>query len=318
MTPENARYWYPLSYTDAEAEIARCEAEALLSDLQFVGPIAVSSVLREPSRTAHFSARLLPLARAPNCTDLLEAVRVLGLSAERFKIEIRHLHCPKSTAYHPLASALGAAIKGQADLTTPATRFWALETEDGWWFGQVQAAASKPWQRFAPHRHTFSSALPPRLALACVAMACPEGGTFLDPCCGCGTLVSQAAGAGLTAVGADINPRMVWLTRKNLVEMNLRALVCRADARNVSGCFSGMATNLPYGKYLSRPPGLYQAIAANLVRQTKRAVFVSAEECTTLWEEAGFKVARVARVTAGAVTRYVHVCLSEANRPNAK
>ncbi len=318
MSDGNTRYWYTLSYTEAEAEIARCEAETLLGDVELVGPVALSPLLRDPSRAAHLGARLLPLARAATWQGLLEAVQALRLSASRFKIEVRHLHSAKSTAYRPLASALGAAIQGDADLTSPNTRFWALETQEGWWFGQVEATASKPWQAFAPHEHTFSSALPPRLALACVAMACPDGETFLDPCCGCGTLVLQAAGIGLTAVGADISPRMVWLTRKNLRQMNLRALVCRADARSIGGCFDGVATNLPYGKYLSRPPGLYEAIAANLVRQTKRAVLVGAEDCSRLWEEAGFRVAHMARVSAGALTRYLHVCMSEVEREGRK
>jgi tRNA G10 N-methylase Trm11 len=317
MKQESPRYWYPLSYAEAEADIALAEAEILLGDAQFLGPIAVSSVLREPRHTAHLSARLLPLARAASADALLEEVGALDLSAERFMVHVRHLHTAKSAEYRSLASQLGSVIGGSADLTDPETLFWALETADGWWFGQVEASASQPWRRFAPHEHTFSSALPPRLASACVSMACPEGGAFLDPCCGCGTLVLQAAGIGLTAVGADLSMRMVWLTRKNLRQMNLRALVCRADARSIAGAFDGVATNLPYGKYLARPPGLYEDIARNLAAQVRRAVLVCAEDCTSLWQQAGFRVPRVARLSAQALVRYIHVCTSALAGSNA-
>ena len=313
MTEAAPRYWYPLSYTEAEADIARAEAACLLSDLEFVGPLAISSTRREPRRSAHLRARLAPLARAESADELVAAVSRIGLGAELFKIEVHHLHCPKNAAYHRLADELGAVIDGGVDLRHPQTLFWALETTRGWWFGQVEALSTRGWRAVTPHEHTFSSALPPRLALACVSMACGDGHTFLDPCCGCGTMVLQAAALGLTAVGADLNPRMVWLTRRNLREMNLRALVCRADARSIAGRFDGVAANLPYGRYLPTQTGLYEAIAANLVSWARRAVFVAGADYAHTWAEAGFQVVLTARVKSQSLTRWVHVCTATAS-----
>ena len=312
MKQDSPPFWYTLSYTEPEREIAQAEAEALLGDAEIVGAIAVSPARIDPSRAAYVSARLAPIARALDAEALLEMVRRAGLEALRFKVEVRHMHAPKSASYQSLTSALGSVIGGRADLERPHDRFWALETAAGWWFGRVEAVGARAWGRFAPKKEwTFSSALPPRLALACVNLACPRGSTFLDPCCGCGTLVLQAAAIGLTAVGADLNPKMVWLARKNLAHMSLSALVCLADARTIGSRFAGVATNLPYGKYLVRSSDLYEDIADNLASQTKRAVFVTGDECSHLWRQAGFAVTRVLRVPSGSVVRYVHLCLSE-------
>jgi len=307
-------YWYSLSYTEAEAEIARSEARALLPDAEVHGPVVVSALLRDPDRTAFVSARLVPLARASSAAELVSTVAALGLSAERFKVEVKHSHAKKTTAYHALASALGRVIGGSVDLSNPAVVFRALETKEGWWFGQVEGSSSRRWERFAPGESTFSSAFPPRWALACVNLACPNGGRFLDPCCGSGTLVLQAAGLGLTAVGVDSNPRMVWLTRKNIEKAGLPALTFVADARTLGGQFTGIAANLPYGRYLRREPALYEAIAENLAPRAARLVLVAAEDCTGLWEAAGLSVLEVARAPSGNLTRYIHICAGQ-SRP---
>ncbi len=49
-----------------------------------------------------------------------------------------------------------------------------------------------------------------------VRACCPPGGTVLDPCCGSGTSLVAAALAGRAAIGLDISPAAVALSRKRL------------------------------------------------------------------------------------------------------
>ncbi len=51
-----------------------------------------------------------------------------------------------------------------------------------------------------------------------VRACCPPGGTVFDPCCGSGTTLVAALGAGRTAIGADASPAAVELTSQRLRE----------------------------------------------------------------------------------------------------
>ena len=49
-----------------------------------------------------------------------------------------------------------------------------------------------------------------------VRACCPEGGVVLDPCCGSGTALVAAAGAGRRGMGCDLNPDAVRIARGRL------------------------------------------------------------------------------------------------------
>ncbi len=69
-----------------------------------------------------------------------------------------------------------------------------------------------------PHRDLRSGTLPPKLARIMVNLArIPPGGSLLDPFCGSGTILTEAALAGVqTVAGADISPAAVEQSRRNL------------------------------------------------------------------------------------------------------
>lgn len=68
-----------------------------------------------------------------------------------------------------------------------------------------------------PKRDAFVGMLPPKLAQVMLNLAKvqPES-TVLDPFCGTGVILTEAALRGLRLQGSDLNPRMVDYTRANL------------------------------------------------------------------------------------------------------
>ncbi len=92
-----------------------------------------------------------------------------------------------------------------------------------------------------------AGALRPTVAAAMVRLAGEPAGTLLDPCCGSGTILAEAAQAGWQAEGIDIDPGAVLAARKNARHARVR----QGDARqlplldrSVRACVS----NLPFGK----------------------------------------------------------------------
>ena len=105
----------------------------------------------------------------------------------------------------------------------------------------------------SPHIRPFfhPSALSPKLAGCMVNLTrIRENQLLLDPFCGVGSILIEAALLNCQVIGSDIDARMVWASRKNLDHYGLseKALAI-ADARELP--FEGMhavATDPPYGK----------------------------------------------------------------------
>jgi tRNA G10 N-methylase Trm11 len=93
-----------------------------------------------------------------------------------------------------------------------------------------------------------SGALRPTVAAAMVRLAGPPAAALLDPCCGSGTILTEAIAAGWTDVyGGDIDPAAVDLARRNARD----ALLGVGDAREIAlddGAVDACVSNLPFGQ----------------------------------------------------------------------
>lgn len=83
------------------------------------------------------------------------------------------------------------------------------------WEQDIIAYAKRDQAR--PMRDARVGMLPPKLAQTIINLAHPEHtGTVLDPFCGTGVLLQEAALMGYKVYGTDIEPRMIEYTEKNL------------------------------------------------------------------------------------------------------
>jgi tRNA (guanine10-N2)-dimethyltransferase len=116
----------------------------------------------------------------------------------------------------------------------------------------------KPSGLMAPRRPRkrpvfHPSTMPPKIARCMVNLArARPGSVFIDPFCGVGGILIEAAVIGCNVVGADANTRMLRAARRNLNHFNLDALgYVHADARTPpigGGGASAIATDPPYGR----------------------------------------------------------------------
>jgi tRNA (guanine10-N2)-dimethyltransferase len=74
--------------------------------------------------------------------------------------------------------------------------------------------------------------LPPKVARMMVNIA--GIGTILDPFCGVGTILAEAFTVGDKIIGADINPKQIEKTRKNLDWLGAKYQLFISDARKIS------------------------------------------------------------------------------------
>lgn len=95
-------------------------------------------------------------------------------------------------------------------------------------------------------------ALRPTLAAAMVDLAGKPSGILLDPCCGSGTILTEALAAGWSATGTDVDPDAVSIASRNAPAASVRV----GDARRMGvpdGSIQACVSNLPFGRQYQVP-----------------------------------------------------------------
>ncbi len=142
------------------------------------------------------------------------------------------------------------------------------------------------------------------------------GERFLDPFCGTGSLLIEAAEVGAKVVGVDRDPRMVRGASDNLAFFGLSGEVVEGDARYLNGSYDAIATDVPYGRssrvfandlrglYLDSFRSMYSALIPG-----RFCVVVADRDLEGLLSMAGFYVDHVSKwYVHSKMTRRVHLC----------
>jgi tRNA G10 N-methylase Trm11 len=114
-------------------------------------------------------------------------------------------------------------------------------------------------------------ALRPTVAAAMVRLAGEPPGILLDPCCGSGTILAEAAQVGWQARGVDIDPEAIRATHQNAP----KAQVNLGDARRLElgdQSMDACVSNLPFGLQYEVQGGMegwLRAVLGELNRVTR-------------------------------------------------
>lgn len=189
--------------------------------------------------------------------DIRAFAKSMDLAGRRFRTRVRSLG-PEVDG-KPLEGFLGADLgrTGRVDLSTPEVEFRLL-VGDTFHLGRViRKTARSSLERRKVARRTFIRpiSLHPKFCRALVNLArIPAGAAVLDPFCGTGGVLIEAASMGLRPVGADVRLEMVRGSEESLRELGLRADLLVGDAGRGpwrAGRIAGIATDPPYGRAAS-------------------------------------------------------------------
>ena len=126
--------------------------------------------------------------------------------------------------------------------------------------------------RFYQQVH-LPGALKPSVAAALVMLAqITSTTTVLDPCCGSGTILIEAALQGASACGGDSNPTAVAAAQANVTAAGVAVPIFHWDATSLpqaSASIDRVITNLPWGRQVSVEtalPVLYRRLCTQMRR----------------------------------------------------
>jgi hypothetical protein len=321
-------YFYLVSGGEDVRELAALELW-LLAGTDGEGACLAGPVAADVTGAAYtrFCAELI--AEGPDLEALVAATAAAAPRLEGFNL---HLWRPAPRATdNPLQAIrrLADAIPGQPNLDHPRHRLAVVAQADWWRLGRVVSVASGDWRAWTPPVD-FSAALPPQLARALVNLVAAPGDTLLDPCCGVGTVVAQAARRGVRAVGVEISKKLAGraaecvraaYTGETPVPPGAGhpgTLIVAGDGREIGGRFDAAVVDLPYGRSSVITPGLYRDLLGNLRGLVQRAAIVAAYPLDEVLAEAGFRLLRLARARSGGLVRHVHLVVPEGGAGRAE
>lgn len=196
------------------------------------------------------------IAQASKMTDF----RTVLKKGETFEVRIRRIkeYSTKDDTMR-LERQLGKLILQQTEntsvnLKTPNKTFYGILTNGKLVFGlRLAEIKPKPFVERRPRKKPFfhPSAMNAKLARCMVNLAQPKiGDIVLDPFCGTGTTILEAALIGCKPIGTDVQLRMIRGAKKNLNHFGLIAeAIILADARILPlTSVDCIVTDPPYGK----------------------------------------------------------------------
>ena len=301
------KYLYLTAIPDQLTALVAAECMTLTGSTPNMHGIAISEQCVDVQRGAYLKSCSELLFETTSVAELCTNIRSAGLHADEFRVSV--VKKPRSLKVNSmeLASEIGGAIGGNANLSQPQVTFLTVITAEQIRFGRLRSESDNMWLAHDQRPHVTSSSLPSRLARVLVNLMARPGDRLLDPCCGTGTIVMSAAHSDIRAVGYDNNPRMVGATTKNLQHFGLTADVALGDARQVRGQFDAVATDLPYGINLRKDKSQDAEILTNLRTRAPKAAFIDLRDLTNPLNDLGYQIETVIRVPKLSIVRRIFI-----------
>jgi len=288
-------------------DLIAAECEQLTGGRPDAEGVAMCRTVEHIHRAAYVRTGLRRIAQAPTFADLLDGLHQTALDLDDFRVDTLYLSGRFPMARQEAAVLVADALPYRANVAAPRHRLLLVAQRRTFWLGEILAEAS---QSYAPHLgkpHHVSSSLEARIARALVNLVAPPARTLIDPCCGAGSILLEAAALGLTAYGADCNPKMAHIAQRNLLYFAYPPRVVCADARVWAQTADALVTDVPYGRQLESAEEDLPAILANGARLAPLAVYVAGSDITSQLAAAGYGDIEVLRlVKPNGFTRYVH------------
>jgi len=247
------------------------------------------------------------IASSDSFDDLVASVEGVEFDADRFRIDVHDPSDRIGRSTQSVATAIADVIPYGPDLTDPRHRLLVVAGANRVLLGEVVAETNASYRRHDAKPWTTSSSLDARFARALVNLV-PGARSILDPCCGAGSIVLEAASLGLDALGVDWKPAMVGMTAENLAHFGYSATVVRADSREHEQRADAIVTDLPYGHAIDADEAQIRAILERCSELAPVAVYVAPADFSMWLRAAGYDAIEVCTVRKRAgFTRWIHV-----------
>ncbi|PIC80259.1 RNA methyltransferase [Sporosarcina sp. P18a] len=296
-----------------EKELCRMEMRAFFGQ-DAEDNVIVSDIAVDPSRSPFIQTRLEVLLDADSLELLADKASELEVD-QLFKTVCLNDITLAETAKighdtrRDIERTIGLQINGEPELDHPEVFIGIMKLDNRWYAGKLLYSSSD-WHVHQQKPHMYSTALGTRLARAAVNIAVPhpEGKRVIDPCCGIGTVLVEALSMGIPIEGRDINPLVVYGSRKNIDYFGLKGNVTIGPIADVDEEYDVAIIDMPYNLFTHITAEGQLEILKEARRFSKSCLIITIENMDEMLEIAGFEIVDRCLARKGTFSREVVLC----------
>lgn len=300
-------------------ELIAAECEQLTGGRPDGDGVALCRTITHIPHAAYVRMGLRRIAQAPTFDGLLDAIQGAHFDGTDFRVDCLTLSGTFPHSEIRTIVEVANRIPFYPNLETPQHRFLVVAQTGAFWCGEILTETAQSYVPHSAKPYHVSSSLPARMARALVNLVAPPATSLIDPCCGTGSILIEAHALGLQTYGADNNPKIAGMGRKNLTHFNYAPTIDYADARSWTRTADALVTDLPYGKRLLSADAIIPSILAHARTLAPVAVYVAGRNIHAWLANAGYDDIAVYRIIKhNGFTRYVHHARSLHSPPPAE
>ncbi|ARF16545.1 TRM11 family SAM-dependent methyltransferase [Sporosarcina ureae] len=296
-----------------EEELCRMEMRAFFGhDVE--DNVIVSEIGVDPSRSPFIQTRLEVILDADSLELLVDRASELEMDQLFKTVCLNDMTLARTAKIghddrRKIERTIGLRIKGEPELDDPEVLIGIMQLDDHWYAG-ILLYSSSDWHVHQQKPHMYSTALGTRLARAAVNIAVPhpEGKRVIDPCCGIGTVLVEALSMGIPIEGRDINPLVVYGSRKNIDYFGLEGQVAIGPISEVDEEYDVAIIDMPYNLFTHITAEGQLEILKEARRFAKTCLIITIENMDEMLEIAGFEIADRCLARKGTFSREVVLC----------
>lgn len=311
-----ANYIYTYGYNDDEGALALMEMRAFFG-YTATNKVVVSTVSIDPSRSVFIREKMHVLIEAESEHQLMEQAHTCGHVDESYKVVfMKHDRLKEHSGYGnserlQLTRTIGNEMPGPLDLKHPDQIYAVTVVEGRFYLGHYEK--SEPvWMKHVNKPQGYSTALNARTARTLVNILNPHAKPLklMDPCCGIGTLLVEAASMGIPMSGRDKNPLACVGARENLAYYNypLQMDVQVGLIQDVEDFYDAVVVDLPYNLYTHSSYDQQMDLIHHAARIADRVVIVTIEPMDEAIQAAGLRIVDRAETIKQRFKREILLC----------
>lgn len=178
-----------------------------------------------------------------------------------------------------------------------------------WIFGTcVKNDNSWRYHEYKPNTNSHSLGIRTARAIVNIAIQNELNLSIVDPCCGIGTIVIEAASMLLNIKGYEINRKVAAHAKENLSFFGINNVIECNDMHTILKHFDVSIVDMPYGLFTSISLNDQIKIIKSARRISNKSVIITFENMEKQITDNGFNITDKCCVSKGRFTRYINLC----------
>ncbi len=305
------KYFYFINCSDMEKELCNMEMKSIFKQIPN-RKFLFSNKDFNPSRSPFIKFKVNIIYIEESLEIIINKIKNEKISYDDFKVNYMKSEDGDVSYENRLKAVreIGFVINGFPDIHNPKVELAIIKIKDKWIFGELIKNDFK-WQKHNDKPHSYSNAIPLRMARALVNIAtCDDKRlSIIDPCCGVGTVVIEALDLGFNIKGYEISKPIACNARNNIEFFGYnREIITSGDMHNIRERYDVAIVDIPYGLYSPITSQEQKDIINNSRRIARKLVIITFEDMDNIITSAGFKVLDKCYMIKGNMKREISIC----------